>query len=123
MMRFYQQARDELPHRLYGGVDLHARSRYLYILDQAGAIRLHENVAADPAALRQAIAPYRDGLVVACECMFDWYWLANLCRDESIPFVLAHHLYMEENQRDSVNCSRVECDATHVFVNQQSKDC
>jgi hypothetical protein len=26
--------------------------------------------------------------VVAAECMFSWYWLADLCEDEQIPFIL-----------------------------------
>jgi hypothetical protein len=26
--------------------------------------------------------------------MFTWYWLADLCADEGIPFVLGHALYM-----------------------------
>jgi len=89
-MRFYQQQ-----HRFYCGIDLHARSMYLCILDQEGTIRLHQNFAADAKAFRQAIAPYRDGLVVAAECMFAWYWLADLCRAEGIPFVLGHALYMK----------------------------
>jgi len=94
-MRFYIQSPDEVPHRFYCGVDLHARSMYLCILDQAGTIRFHQNLAADPATFCQAIAPYRDGLVVACECMFAWYWLADLCRADGIAFVLGHALYMK----------------------------
>ena len=43
----------------------------------------------------KAIAPYRDGLVVAAECMFAWYWLADLCQRQNIPFVLGHALYMK----------------------------
>src|ERR1700722_1793894 len=89
MMRFYTQQ-----HRFYCGVDLHARTMYLCILDDAGVILLHKNLAADPEAFRTAIAPYRDGLVVAAECMFAWYWLADWCRAEGIPFVLGHALYM-----------------------------
>ena len=89
-MRFYQQQ-----HRFYCGIDLHARSMYVCILDQAGTILLHENCAAGPNAFRQAVAPYRDGLVVAVECMFAWYWLADLCQAEGIPFVLGHALYMK----------------------------
>jgi hypothetical protein len=80
MMRFYNQ-----PHRFYCGVDLHARTMYLCILDSAGAIVLHQNLTAHPDAFRHAIAPYRDGLVVACECMFAWYWLADLSRAEGRP--------------------------------------
>jgi hypothetical protein len=83
LMRFYQQQ-----HRFYCGVDLHARTMYLCIVDHAGIILLHKNLAADPNAFRDAIAPYRDGLVVAAECMFAWYWLADLCQAEGIAFVL-----------------------------------
>ena len=89
-MRFYNQ-----PHRFYCGIDLHARSMFLCILDSVGTILLHKNLPADPEAFRQAIAPYRDGLVVAAECMFAWYWLADLCAAEKIPFVLGHALYMK----------------------------
>src|SRR5262249_30233384 len=88
--RFYNQ-----PHRFYCGVDLHARSMYLCILDQTGQAVLHDNHAADAETFRRAIAPYRDGLVVSCECLFCWYWLRDLCAAEGIPFVLGHALYMK----------------------------
>src|SRR5262245_48262385 len=68
MMRFYNQV-----HRFYCGVDLHARSLAVCILDQAGAVVFADNLAADPATFLNAIASFRDGLVVACECMFAWY--------------------------------------------------
>ena len=42
-----------------------------------------------------AHAPYRDDLVVAAECMFTWYWLADLCAAEGIAFVLGHALAMK----------------------------
>ena len=85
-MRFYKEPQQ--PHRFYCGIDLHARSMYLCILHHAGTVLLHRNFAAHAETFRQAIAPYRDGLVVAAECMFAWYWVANFCRDEGIPFVL-----------------------------------
>src|SRR5207237_5856217 len=34
-------------------------------------------------------------IVVAVECMFTWYWLADLCAREGIAFVLGHALYMK----------------------------
>jgi transposase len=80
---------------LYGGVDLHARSMYLCILDAAGQTLLHRDFPADPRAFRDAVAPFRDGLVVAVECMFAWYWLADLCAEQGIPFVLGHALYLK----------------------------
>ena len=33
--------------------------------------------------------------VVAVECIFTWYWLADLCAREGIAFVLGHALYMK----------------------------
>jgi transposase len=90
MMRFYNQS-----HRFYCGVDLHARTMYLCILDQAGRIVLHQEIPCEPGAFLQAVAPYRRGLVVACECLFCWYWLADLCQEAGIAFVLGHALYMK----------------------------
>jgi transposase len=48
----------------------------------------------DPEAFLRAMAPYRPDSVVAVECMFTWYGLADLCADEELPFVLGHALYM-----------------------------
>jgi len=50
---------------------------------------------AGPEPLLKTIAPYRTDLVVCVECIFTWYWLADLCAREGIPFVLGHALYMK----------------------------
>ncbi len=34
-------------------------------------------------------------MVVGVECMFTWYWLADLCQKEGLAFVLGHALYMK----------------------------
>jgi transposase len=77
------------------GIDLHARSMYVCVLSQDGEIRLHRNMQAAPEPFLKAVAPYRDGLVVAVECIFTGYWLADLCAEEGIPFVLGHALSMK----------------------------
>jgi transposase len=89
-MRFYTKQ-----HPFYCGIDLHARTMYVCILDQAGETLLHRNMQATPEALLKAIAPYHDQIVLAAECMFTWYWLADLCAEHGIPFVLGHALYMK----------------------------
>ena len=89
-MRFYTQQ-----HPFYCGIDLHARSMYVCIVNRDGEILLHRNMKAAPDSFLKAVAPYRDGLVVAVECLFTWYWLADLCTEEGIPFVLGHALYMK----------------------------
>jgi len=89
-MRCYNQ-----PHQFYCGVDLHARSLYAHVLDAKGQTVLDRDLPASPAAFLDAVQPFRDGLVVGAECMFAWYWLADLCEGERIPFVLGHALYMK----------------------------
>jgi transposase len=81
-------------HAYYCGVDLHARSLFVHICDPAGSTRLEKNLPATPAAFLDAIQPF-PGLVVGCECMFAWYWLADLCEHHRIPFVLGHALAMK----------------------------
>jgi transposase len=50
---------------------------------------------AAPDPFLSAIAPFREDVVVAVECIFTWYWLADLCAQEGILFVLGHALYMK----------------------------
>jgi predicted NBD/HSP70 family sugar kinase len=64
-MRFYTHQ-----HPFYCGIDLHARSMYVCILSHDGEILLHRNMKAAPEAFLKAMAPYRDGRVVAVECIF-----------------------------------------------------
>src|SRR2546425_1482147 len=82
-------------HRHYCGIDLHVKTMYVCILDATGQVLVHRNVKSTPEAFLETIAPYRDDLVVAAECMFTWYWLADLCAAEGIAFVLGHALYMK----------------------------
>src|SRR6516164_3511484 len=89
-MRLYTHS-----HRFYCGIDLHARSLHLCILDKDGAVVFDQNLAARPEALLKAIAPFRPDLVLGAECMYAWYWVADLCTKEQIPFVLGHALYMK----------------------------
>lgn len=89
-MRFYNAT-----HRFYCGVDLHARTIAICVLDAHGQVVREANIAASLAAVLDTLAPFRDGLVIGCECMFAWYWLADLCAEEKIPFVLGHALYLK----------------------------
>ena len=61
-MRFYTRQ-----HRYYCGVDLHARSMYVCVLDQEGNVLVSKNIAAVPEPFMELIAPYREGMAVAVE--------------------------------------------------------
>jgi transposase len=64
----------------------------LCILNQDGEIVFHHKMKTAPEPFLKAVAPYREDLVVCVECIFTWYWLADLCAREGIPFVLGHAL-------------------------------
>lgn len=49
---------------------------------------------AAPAPFLQAIAPYREELVVCVACLCTWDWLADLCARQGLPCVLGHALSM-----------------------------
>lgn len=95
-------------HRYYCGIDLHARQMYVCIVNQEGAILVHRNIKTDPTGFLELIAPYRDDLAVAVECIFTWYWLADLCAREGIPFVLGHALYMKAIHGGKVKNDRID---------------
>ena len=56
-MNFYNHS-----HQHYCGIDLHARSLYVCILDQSGDILLHKECPAKADRLLSLITPYLDDL-------------------------------------------------------------
>lgn len=89
-MHFYTRQ-----HQYYCGIDLHARSMYVCIVDQGGEVLVHRNLPTDRQQLIEVISPYRQDIVVGVECIFTWYWIADVCAQQAIPFVLGHALYMK----------------------------
>jgi transposase len=65
------------------------------IINGNGDKLVHRGIKTNRERFLELIEPYRDNLVVAVECVFMWYWLADLCEDEGIQFVLGHALYMK----------------------------
>lgn len=88
-MRFYTKQ-----HKHYCGIDLHTTKMYICIINQAGETVFHKNMKTEPDIFLKAIKPFQVDIVVSAECMFSWYWLADLCEDKNIPFILGHALYM-----------------------------
>jgi len=88
-MRFYTGE-----HQHYCGIDLHARTLYLCVQNAKGNVLLHRNLPCDRQIFLEAVEPFREDLVVTSECIFSWYWLADLCAEHDISFVLGHALYM-----------------------------
>jgi transposase len=106
-MRTFQPPADT---RFYAGVDLHARALFLVILDRDGKTVFARNLAAAPGPFLRAVEPFRDGVLVACECMHCWYWLADTCRDHQIPFVLGHAWAMKAVHGQKSKCDRKDAE-------------
>ena len=82
-------------HPCYCGIDLHARTMYVCLLDQSGEILVPRTMQTTPEAFLHVMAPYRPGLVVAVAWMCTWDWLADLCAKDDSPFVLGPALSMQ----------------------------
>jgi transposase len=89
---------------------------YLCILNQDGEIVLHRNMQAAPEPFLKAIAPYQEDLVVCVECIFTWYWLADLCAREGIPFILGHALYMKAIHGGKAKNDRIDAQKIAVLL-------
>ncbi len=82
-------------HPYYCGIDLHARSLYVCIIDSDGNTSLHKEISANPADLHNLLEPYIGNIVVGVECMHCWCWASDFCDDMAVDFILGHALYMK----------------------------
>ena len=95
------------------GIDLHARQMYACVMDRQGEKLVHTNIKGnDFEYFLMRVEPYRHDLTVVCECIFNWYWLADACFDAEIEFVLAHALYLRhihgaKNKNDRVDSEKL----------------
>src|SRR5262249_55604218 len=110
-MRFYTQQ-----HQFYCGIDLHARTMYVCMLNHDGEILVHRDRKASPETFLQVIAPYRDDSFVAVECIFTWYWLADLCAHAGLTFVLVHAMSMQATQAGKGNNERIDARKIAVLL-------
>src|SRR5574341_1380911 len=77
------------------GIDRHARTMYVCILSQSGALLVPRNMKTAPETCLHVVAPYRQGLVGAVACLCTWYGLADRCADDGLPCVLGHALSLQ----------------------------
>jgi len=77
------------------GIDLHARTLYVCILNPQGEVLIHQEIPADQNRLQKILKPYKKNIVVGVECMHCWYWVADFCDKLGIEFILSHALYMK----------------------------
>ena len=107
-MNFYQSNK-----QFYCGVDLHARTIYICIIDQNKKVLMHKQLKnRDTEIFLKILEPYKNNIVVAAESCFAWYWLADLCADNNIEFILGHALYMKaihggKSKNDRIDSNKI----------------
>jgi transposase len=102
-MRFYKKQ-----HKYYCGIDLHTSVMYVCVTNEKGEVLVHKNLKTDPQAFTTLIEPYREDVAVAVECVFVWYWLADLCNELGLTFVLGHALYMKAIHGGKVKNDKID---------------
>ena len=121
-MNFYNNI-----HPYYCGIDLHAKSLYVCIIDQAGETCLHKEISASPDKLYHLLEPYIGNIVVGVECMHCWYWVADFCDGINVDFILGHALYMKAIQKNiDLDMTILDCYAEQLsklewYIQQQAK--
>ncbi len=80
-MRFYTETAQALLR------NRSARENHVRLHPRSGGPRCSSIAICPPtrSSSCEPIAPYRDDLVVAVECIFTWYWLADLCARGGYP--------------------------------------
>jgi transposase len=79
----------------YCGVDLHARSMFICIMDKSGNVLIHRNMQNNFDIFKTYVGDYIHDLAIGVETSYSYYWLADACRRAGIPFYLGHAYYMK----------------------------
>jgi transposase len=113
IMRFYNSQ-----HEFYCGIDLHANSMHVCVVDQRGNKQLHRNFdTKTPERFLDSLSPYRGSdLIVDCESTFNWYWLADLCSVENLPFLLGHALYLKAIHGGKTKSDRIDSEKLAMLL-------
>ena len=70
----------------YCGVDIHPKKSQLCVLDNNGKRYLNKNIINDFADFKETLNLFLPNIVVGCESTYSYYWLADGCQKQRIPF-------------------------------------
>lgn len=76
---------------LYGGIDLHASTNHLGVIDGDRKRVLRKRLRNDPELILDVLKPYKADMVgIVVESTYNWYWLVDLLMDEGYEVHLAN---------------------------------
>jgi transposase len=113
MMNFYKTQ-----HEFYCGIDLHANSMHVCVVDQQGNKHLHKNFdTKNRPRFLTALQPFEESdLIIGCESTFNWYWLADLCRERDLHFLLGHALYLKAIHGGKTKSDRIDSEKLAMLL-------
>ncbi len=113
MMNFYNRQ-----HEFYCGIDLHANSMHVCIVDHLGKKHLHRNFNTKKVErFLGALQPFEQrDLVIGCESTFNWYWLADLCHQRNLRFLLGHALYLKAIHGGKTKSDRIDSEKLAMLL-------
>ena len=95
------------------GIDLHARTMYVTVMDKWGNILFRKNKMPNNFnTFLHYMEPFLGKMAVGVESTYNWYWLGDGCHQHGIPFYLGHALYMkaisgDKNKTDKLNSKTI----------------
>lgn len=91
------------------GIDLHARHMYACVMNTKGEILFHRNMQTDFEVFKRKMEPFLPDLTVGVESTYNYYWLADACREHNISFNLGHAYYMKSIHGGKTKTDRIDC--------------
>jgi transposase len=92
--------------KLYCGIDLHATSMQLCVIDGKLNRLLERSIPNDLPAVLSLLRPFRKRLSILVESTFNWYWLVDGLQDTGYEVHLAHTLGLFRITRAKVKTDR-----------------
>jgi|WetSurMetagenome_2_1015567.scaffolds.fasta_scaffold140829_1 transposase len=89
----YAYAQSQTPYTC--GIDLHAKKLFATVINQQGKVSSRKELPCEKKDVLDFIMPFSGDISIGVESTFNWYWLADLCKEQQIPFYLGHALYMK----------------------------
>ena len=94
------------------GIDLHAKTLFATVINQQGKISARKELPCEKKDVLDFLMPFKGNLSIGAESTFNWYWLADICKEHQIPFYLGHALYMKhihgsKQKNDSLDSRKI----------------
>jgi transposase len=93
---------------VYCGIDLHARRSQVCVIDREGEVLVNRKVPNRIELILEILEPFGEGIPVAVESTFNWYWLVDALQDAGHEVHLGHPLKLAMISKAKTKTDRVD---------------